>query len=212
MGTRLLLALFLLVNQAKVTNKVATLTNPPTRTFSKGYLTDTLPFQSAIAAALLHYPELQHTSIQFKLTGQESTGKTTMGFLSLFHKRNRHYIIKINNELSRTGVLLQNLTFEEQEGVLGHELAHIIDFSHRNFFGMMDFGINYLNKSKRRKLERATDLSTINHGLAKELFQWSSFVLRSPLITPAYKRMRKRFYLSPEEIKNLSYLHQSELH
>ncbi len=124
-----------------------------------------------------------------------------MSFLSLFHKNRRHYIIRINNDAGRTGFLMQDLTTDEQIGVLGHELAHVVDFSHRNFFGMIGFGLSYLNKHKRRELERATDLRTINHGLAPELLEWSTFALKSPLTTPTYKQMRKRFYLSPGEIR-----------
>ena len=167
-------------------------------------LSDSLPLQTIIAKTLSHYPELTNTSIKFLSIPQESTGKTTMTFGSLFHKNHRRYIIKINNDPNQTGFLLKDLTSEQQEAIIGHELAHVADFSHRNLFQMMGFGLSYLNKKKRRAIERAADLSTIQHGLGNELYQWSTFVLQSPLTTPAYKRMRATFYLAPEEIKNFT--------
>lgn len=157
-------------------------------------------YKLPILNALSHYPELQDIVIIFKETNMESTGKTTILFPTIFCKSKRKYIIYINKNSARTGFILKDLNSSEQEAVFGHELAHVVNFNTRSFMGMLFWGITYLNKNKRVNIERSTDISTIDHGLRKELLEWSNFVLNSPLTTNAYKKMRRRYYLVPEEI------------
>ena len=153
-----------------------------------------------IMSALSNYPELKNTTIYFKEANIESTGKTTIEKSTLFNRRHRKYIIYINNNKARTGFLLSELSIDKQEGVIGHELAHVADFSKRSFMEMIGWGLHYLNKKKRVIIERQTDESTISHGLRNELYAWSSFVLTSPLTTLSYKQMRLIYYMHPEEI------------
>lgn len=173
--------------------------------FFKSYSQDSLKhfskiYQLPITAALSHYPELTNLRINFIEADIESTGKTTINLLGILNKRKRVYIIKINKNKQTTGFVLTDLNLMEQTGVIGHELAHVADFSHRNFIQMIKWGFDYLIKSKRRNIERSADQQTIAHGLGKELFEWSSYVLSTPLTTNKYKQMRKKYYLLPSEI------------
>ncbi len=144
-----------------------------------------------------------NTSIIFKEKNIESTAKTTIEPAGLLHLKKRTYLIYINNNRLRTGFLLKDLPLNEQVGVLGHELAHVADFNQRGLGRMIGWGIAYLNKSQRKKIERKTDQATIAHGLREELLDWSRFVLTSPLTHEAYKKIRMIYYLSPREIEHI---------
>ena len=65
------------------------------------------------------------------------------------------------------------------------------------------WGLRYLNKKNRVKIERATDLETIEHGLGWQLYDFTNFVMQSPATTKDYKIFKQRFYLHPEEIKEI---------
>jgi hypothetical protein len=149
--------------------------------------------------ALSHYPELKETHIVFKLSDEESTGKTTIAFTSLFQDQ-RKYIIYINRNKIKTGFLLNEAPLNAQVAVIGHELAHILDFSHKDLFGLIGWAIRYSGKKQRKAIDRNTDLVTIQHGLGKQLYEWSVFALNNPNLSDAYKKARKAYYLQPDEI------------
>jgi len=157
-----------------------------------------LELQSLIA--LSFYPELSDCDIVFKTSTQESMAKTTLSFLSLLFNT-KHFIIYINNQKSGPGITINDLPFNAQAGALGHELGHVADFRNKNLPGMIWWGLKYLNKNKRRSIERATDLLTIRHGLGWQLFDFTSFIMNSPQTTATYKRFKSRYYLHPEEIQ-----------
>ena len=156
-----------------------------------------LELQSLIA--LSFYPELTDCKIDFKLSGQESMAKTTLSFVSLIFNF-KHFLIYINNNRSGPGLMIKDLPFNAQVGALGHELAHAADFMHKNLPGMIWWGIKYLNKNKRRSIERSADLTTIRHGLGWQLFDYTTFVMESPAASSGYKKFKSRYYLHPEEI------------
>lgn len=151
--------------------------------------------------ALSHYPELKNTRISFKLKNIESTGKTTFTFFSLFTPYNKHFIIWINNNKSRTGFLLQEVSFNAQIGALGHELAHVADFMNRGTLNIAGWALRYLNKNHQREIERQIDLATIHHGLGWQLYDWTNTIMSNPALSIKYKEMRHRNYLRAEEIR-----------
>lgn len=162
------------------------------KTFISGYELPSL-------IALSYYPELKETTIVFKLADEESTGKTTIGFTSFFKDR-RKYIIYINKSKKRTGFLLNEAPLNAQIAVIGHELSHVLDFTGKNILGLIKWGIKYLDKKHRRAIDRNTDISTIEHGLGRQLYEWSVYALNNPNLSVAYKKARKTYYLQPEEI------------
>ena len=150
--------------------------------------------------ALSFYPELINTRITFKLADKESVAKTTITFSSVFNSGDKHFIIYINNNKSRTGLLLKEASFPAQVGAIGHELAHAADFDRKNFVGMVSWGIKYLFKRGRMNIERKTDISTIQHGLGMELFYFVDFVLKHSTANSQYKKFKRLNYLTPAEI------------
>ena len=150
--------------------------------------------------ALSYYPELKETEITFRLVNIESIAKTTITFFSIFNSAEKHFIIYINSNKNRTGMLLIDAPFTAQVGAIGHELAHVANFRKKSLAGMVWWGINYLSKKHMIKIERETDISTIAHGLGIELYSFVDFVLNSSSANEDYKKFKRLHYLSPAEI------------
>ena len=150
--------------------------------------------------ALSYYPELLNEHIRFEYSDINSTAQTTVTFGSIFKKINKQYIIFINNNIMRTGILLSDAPFDAQVAVLGHELAHVADFDSRSFFDMVWWGLSYLVVKQRTRIEVRTDKSTILHGLGWPLYYWADFVLNNSKANKRYKRIKETKYMLPYEI------------
>ncbi len=154
--------------------------------------------------ALAHYPELKEVSIEFKMVEAESPFVSRPTVLStLFRSASkRHYLVLISTKSDGWlgDILIDDLPFEAQVGVLGHELAHTVNFVSRNFFKMIRVPIGNLSTSYLNKFEYATDQRAIDHGLGCNLLQWSRFT--SSKIPKAYLNGPER-YMRPETIKKI---------
>lgn len=159
-------------------------------------------FRLPILVALAQYPELSDTKISFRLAKKESAGKTTFTFLSFFNRR-KHFIIYINNDPKNTGILFEDASFNAQVGMIGHELAHVVEFESLGTKATIWWALNYLAKYRRRKIEQEIDRATIKHGLGWQLFSWNSFVLKSSSVNPRYKLIKERYYLLPAQIEKI---------
>ena len=162
--------------------------------------------------ALSFYPELQHTKIKFQLADKESTAKTTVTFLSILNTSDKHFIIYINNNKTRTGLTLKDAPFNAQVGAIGHELAHVADFKTKNLLQMGLWGIKYLSRKLKIQIENKTDKSTIQHGLGWQLYDFVDFVLNRSTATEAYKNFKRKNYLSLDEIRNLIKKYYAQYH
>lgn len=91
---------------------------------------------------------------------------------------NRTYLINIatKSHAMFEPILLENMEFNAQVGVLGHELAHISDFSKRSFWGMLGILLGNLSPQYLDKMEYATDDRTVVRGLGHQLLAWSTHV------------------------------------
>lgn len=165
---------------------------------NKKFFIPGLELQSLVA--LSHYPELKNAHITFKLANKEGTAKTTFTFFSVFKTSGKHFIIYINQQKNVTGFLFTDISFSGQVGAIGHELAHVLDFNHKGFFGMAWWGISYLNKNKRRHIEHATDRQTIDHGLGWELYDFNRFIYLNESTTEKYMAFRREYYLNTEDV------------
>lgn len=150
--------------------------------------------------ALSFYPELVNIQISFLEADKESVARTTITFFSIFNSADKHFIIYINNNKSRTGILLRETSFRAQVGAFGHELAHVADFNKKTFAGMAIWAIRYLGKKSMKIIERNTDISTIEHGLGMELYEFVDYALNHSAANDHYKKFKMRNYLSPAEI------------
>jgi hypothetical protein len=136
-------------------------------------------FEKPILTALSHFPELKDVHIVFRIKKARTALATTPDLAGVFQRKDhRTYIITISNETIDTlkSLLLQNLTFEQQVGVIGHELSHVVDFNSNNFPQTIGVGIGHLSKKYLDKMEFNTDRICIQHGLGKYLLAYSKHV------------------------------------
>lgn len=136
-------------------------------------------YQSPILTALSHFPELKDVHIVFRIKRQYSALTTRPGFVSVFKRRNhRTYFITISNQTIDTlqRLMFEKLTFEEQVGVIGHELGHVVDFNSKNFLQTVRNGIGHLSKRYIDRMEFNTDRICITHGLGAYLLAYSKHV------------------------------------
>ena len=136
-------------------------------------------FERPIQTALSYFPELKDTHIVFRIKKAYTPLTTKPGFISIFKRMDhRTYVITISNETIDTldRLLFQNLTFEEQVGIMGHELSHVVDFDRKNFPQEVGNGIRHVSKKYVDKMEFNTDRICIMHGLGKYLEAYSMHV------------------------------------
>jgi hypothetical protein len=136
-------------------------------------------FRKPILTALSYFPELKDVHIIFRIKKQFTplTTKPDLGSV-LKRKNHRTYIITISNQTVDTleHLLFQNLSFDEQVGVMGHELSHVVDFNSKNFPQSVGVGFGHLSKKYLDKMEYNTDRICIQHGLGKYLLAYSEHV------------------------------------
>lgn len=139
----------------------------------------TAQFEKPILTALSYFPELRDTRIIFRIKKAYTPLTTKPRFTSIFKRMDhRTYVITISNETTDTlaRLLFQNLAFEEQVGIMGHELSHVVDFDNKNFFQSIGSGVGHISKKYVDTMEFNTDRICIMHGLGKYLEAYSMHV------------------------------------
>ena len=162
-------------------------------------------YKEPILIALSYYPELKETPIEFKYSREATTMAARPIYSSLLYGK-RSYQVLINNDPDFKGIPLSAVPFNAQVGVIGHELAHIVEYENRSLWGVMELGCRYLNKHFKPHFERSTDKETIVRGLGWQLYDWAKYSMYdNPYATEEYKQFKRKTYMRPEEIK--SYIH-----
>ncbi|HSC39768.1 MAG TPA: hypothetical protein VLD19_17910, partial [Chitinophagaceae bacterium] len=141
--------------------------------------TASFDYRPQLLQAFSHFPELTHTAIQIRIKHAYSPLSTRPRWSTIFRSRDkRAYIITISDSsVSKLApILFMRLTYEAQVGVLGHELSHVADFSHKRLFGLIRIGVGHLSGRYLDRFEYKTDSLCIEHGLGNYLLAWSIFV------------------------------------
>lgn len=178
--------------------------------YSKNKLFDTL-YEKQILTALSYFPELKEVKIKFKLKATDTPLSSRPTFWSLFKAaKNRSYVVVISTKTvpQLTPILFENLSYNAQIGVLGHELSHIFDYTNKGFLKMNSIiCIELFSKHQVDKFESRTDEICINHGLGFQLLDWSTFV-RDHLNVEYWRgannigsKSKKERYLNPSTIQ-----------
>ena len=119
------------------------------------------------------------------------------------NKGNRKYKVIVNKTSDVNGMYYKDLSFNSLVGWIGHEFAHILDYSKMNNTDLISFIASYVfDKDKMKKTERRADKETIKHGLGIQLLDGANFFHRNKKISRKYKEKKKEYYLSREEIIN----------
>lgn len=155
--------------------------------------------------ALSYYPELKNVDIKVRFKNIKTTMQCRPRWDFFLHKKSkRSYIIYVDNQIKNDyGVLFSELTLNAQVGVLGHELAHVVDYNAMNNLGIVKFGLNYLNMSKRKDIEHGIDLIAIEKGLGYQINDFSKYVFEDSGASVEYLKYKLKFYFKPFQIKNL---------
>ena len=160
-------------------------------------------YDVAIYTALEYYSELKGNKIRFKEKRIKTTLNARPTLASLFFKRRskRVYVVRINNLFDQKEIItLNNVGFNAQVGVFGHEFNHFIDYSQRGFFQILKRGIDYLSTERKVKFEKGIDRGTIERGLGWQCYDWSYYVHHKSNATEEYLKFKREVYLGPEEI------------
>jgi predicted SprT family Zn-dependent metalloprotease len=171
-------------------------------------------FALQIKGALLFYPELKNSRIKFRVRNVKSPLAARPTFWAIFQKpENRTYLITISSKTSErfTPILLKNLSFNAQIGVLGHELSHISFYNRKKGVYFIKLLFMQLNAKAMDNFENDTDKRCIAHGLGYQLLSWSTEV-REKLHIKTWKgvdnntMLERERYMSPTSIlKEINY-------
>ena len=157
----------------------------------------------AFYVALRHYPELKdvHMKVDLKKINATMMAQPTLGFL--FHKQeNRRYQIFVNKSQANNGMYYRDLTFNSQVGWIGHEFAHILDYTQKTNKELLVFISKYVSSKKElKKTECEADRVAIKHGLGKQLLEGVNYFYTNKRISKSYREKKKSYYLSPEQIE-----------
>ncbi|WP_163716424.1 hypothetical protein [Mangrovibacterium lignilyticum] len=162
-------------------------------------------FREQAYVALSYYPELKGKKLKFKFKNQKTTMSCIPRWDFLFRKKaNRTYVIRIDNKLKNNeGVLLADVPFNAQIGVIGHELGHVIDYEGKSIWGLIGTGFGYLFPAYRHQLENQIDEITIHRGLGNQLAAFADYVFHESQANEKYLQYKRKYYYQAEQIHSL---------
>lgn len=162
-------------------------------------------FEYQCLLALSHYPELKEIPIEFQVRPAFLPLASRPDPITvLFPWIKRKYLVVISDESEDffEPILLKNTPFNEQVGIIGHELAHSVFYLDKNSLQLAKIAYKYETDNPYRiQFERDTDKRAIAHGLGYQMYDFAFFVRK------AFGNSRKEIeneegdmYLSPKEI------------
>ncbi len=159
-------------------------------------------YEKIALTALSHFPELRAVPIAFKASKTlfPVSSRPFIGRLMVPKQKRAYQIIiskKTVQELSPA--LLPNLSFSAQVGIIGQQLAHIVEYEQMKTTRILKQGLAYPFYNLRNKYEKSTNCKVIEHGLGWELFDWASEIRKNVEDNPVLQHY-SQFYLSPEAI------------
>ena len=169
-------------------------------------------YRAQILTALSFFPELRRVKIDFVVRKSLIPLASRPRYSSLLlGAKHRRYVITISSESTAalTPILLENLPYNAQVGVLGHEISHVANYLHTSAWGLtrIAWGLVFSKRATDR-FEAKTDQTCIEHGLGFQLLAWS-VAIRAKMGGEEWlgdntrvsdKPLRER-YLRPETIR-----------
>ncbi len=164
-------------------------------------------FEEAALIALSAYPQLRNVSIKMIMTQGGAPMESNFDLLTLFGPRqDRIYEILLNDAEGTffDPILLRNLPFDAQIGILAHELGHVVYYHQLNTLQIAKWGLLYLfDGDFRATHEKSTDLMPVYHGLGSQIYQYARYVRYAPCCEEFYQQFggfMDAYYLTDEEI------------
>jgi hypothetical protein len=167
-------------------------------------------YEENILRALSHYPELVNIHIEFSLAKKHPVPYGTAPLPGAFLKprSKRKYNITLLEEAKEPerSALFKNLSAEARLGVLGHELAHVVQYNACSRAGLIKTGLLFSFKKFRQRMEKNADRLAIEHGLGEQLYKHAVYIRSIPGYTEKRPEIEEN-YLQPhvilEHIQNL---------
>jgi len=161
-------------------------------------------YLNATLIALSYFPELRYTHIEFRYSRERTTMAARPVPHTIFGRK--RYRIFINNRDDFEGIILRDVPFNAQVGIIAHELEHIVDYQSRNAFGIIGIAFRWLDPVRRILFEKEIDRALIIRGLGWQLYDWATYsMFKSERATEAYRLFKRENYKNPEEIRHLIY-------
>lgn len=167
-------------------------------------------YRAQILTALSYFPELRAVRIDFVVRKSAIPLASRPRFSSLFRApKQRRYLITISSRTSPalSPILLENLPYNAQIGVLGHEISHVANYLHTSAWGLMRIAVGLVVSSRATdRFEAQTDQTCIEHGLGYQLLAWSLDIRTKMggeewLGAPVPGKPVRERYLRPESIR-----------
>jgi hypothetical protein len=154
--------------------------------------------------ALSHYPQLKEVAIKFYEEEAILPLASRPEPSSMFSGKDTwqyNIIISTKSVEALEPILLKNVPFNGQVGIIGHELAHTAYYLDKNTLQMLLIALNYPFPSFRAGFEKNTDRRTIAHGLGWQLLEYARFARK---VMPYEETdLGSKYYLSPTDIEAL---------
>jgi len=147
------------------------------------------------------FEDLHDVKIKVKEKSIGTTMAMRPAFFSLFKKpEKRTYVLYINNNEDFSGILIQQVPKEARAGIMAHELMHVRDYEHRNFFGLAERGWQYLSKRGKKRFEYEIDNMVMDAGFGFFLYAWKAYLMDESDIDDKYRAFKKKVYMGPEKV------------
>lgn len=156
--------------------------------------------------ALSYFPQLKHTKIEFRRHKLSSTmaARPTIG--SAFRQKGkRKYLISLDD--FDADIPFDDAAFNEQVGVIGHELSHIIYYEEHSALHLMSLSFKYSNKKFKAKFEKDTDRRTVTFNLGWQLYAWKIHGETHPNVSDKRRKYKAKYYLNSVDLYNLTLAH-----
>ena len=138
--------------------------------------------QAQVLTALSYYPQLKDTRIKFRFKKRKTPLTSRPRIMHVFlPKKWRTYVITLSTKTTESfdPILFSRLPYNAQIGVLGHEIAHILEYRAQSSFQLIGLGFKIGNPSFVDRFEFETDARAIANGLGYQLLDWSIFVRKA---------------------------------
>lgn len=164
-------------------------------------------FEIAAAIAYTAYPQLKDVKIDMVFTKGGAPMMASLDIWSLFGPRSqRRYKILLNDAKNTffDPILLRNLPFDAQVGILAHELGHVAYYHQLNLLEFGNWGLSYLRSDEYHAAhERSTDLMPVYHGLGSQIYQYAFYVRHDPrggILYESAKDFIDKYYMTDKEL------------
>ena len=161
-------------------------------------------FELQCLLALSHYPELKAVPIEFRVQPAFlplSSRPDPVSLLVPWMKRSYLVIISDKSKDFFEPILLKNTPFNDQVGIIGHELGHTLFYQDKSALQLAIIAFRYQYDSFITPFERETDKRAIAHGLGYQMYDFAYFVRRAfGQSEESIEAETGDTYLSPNEI------------